>query len=477
MTATTTAAPLVWHGALRDLAREHGLVPLEVEGALPARLSGALYRIGMGRFSRHGRPYDHWFDGEGVAVAVQLAAGEARGAARILRSPHALEEERAGRPLYSGFGSPAPGLRGWWNRLLRRPKNAANTNLLALGARLFALYEAGRPLELSPDELASLGEWDLDGQLRGPFSAHPHPVPARRATYGFGQQMGRSTQLHLYELPWGGGVRRLGAVPIASPTLLHDFIATERHLVFFVSPLVLRILPSLLGLGTLRDNLQWRAEKGTEVIVVPIDDPARARRFPTEPFFQFHFANAFETGPDELAVDFVRYEDWAAADELVEGVFRGRPARPVRARLERARLSLAGAGSARFEPLWARGCEFPTIRPVEQGRATRSVWLQAQPPPERMGSNWLPRLVRFDLERGEADELELDDGLAPSEPLFVPDPADERGGWVLSLVADPTRGRSWLGVWDALALGAGPRAKVWFDQVIPATFHGVWVPA
>lgn len=480
MSATTTSpAATTWHGALKDLAREHAFVPLEVEGALPAGLAGTLWRIGMGRFSRHGVPYRHWFDGEGVAVAVQLADGQARGAAKILRSPHALEEERAGRPLYSGFGSPAPGFRGWWNRFRRRPKNAANTNLLALGERLFALYEAGKPLELSTDDLSALGEWDLGGQLVGPaFSAHPHPVPGRRATYGFGQQMGPNTQLHLYELPWSGATpRRLGAVSIVSPTLLHDFIATERHLVFFVSPLVLKILPSLLGIGTLKDNLYWRPEKGTEVIVVPIDEPSRARRFVTEPFFQFHFVNAFDSGPDEVTVDFVRYADWAAADALVDGVFLGRPAAPVRARLERARLGLGsglGSGSMRFETLWDRACEFPTIRPSEQGRAPSSVWLQAQPPADRLGSNWLPRLARFDIEKGEADELELEDGLAPSEPLFVPDPRDARGGWVLSLVADPARGRSWLGVWDALAIGQGPRARVWFDQVIPATFHGVW---
>ena len=53
-----------WHRAFRDPTREHGFEPLRVEGTIPAGLQGVLYRVGMGRFSRQGVPYEHWFDGE-----------------------------------------------------------------------------------------------------------------------------------------------------------------------------------------------------------------------------------------------------------------------------------------------------------------------------------------------------------------------------------------------------------------------------
>ncbi len=49
--------------------------------------------------------------------------------------------------------------------------------------RLFALWEGGMPTELHPDDLATIGEDDLGGVVLQTFSAHPHRIPSRQATY------------------------------------------------------------------------------------------------------------------------------------------------------------------------------------------------------------------------------------------------------------------------------------------------------
>ncbi|MEO8249495.1 MAG: carotenoid oxygenase family protein [Burkholderiales bacterium] len=113
---------------LRDLPREHGFEPLELEGELPPDLRGTLYLNGPGLFSLFGRPYRHWFDGDGAITAIRFKGGHAEGAVRLVETRQLAHERRAGRALYTSGATLAP---QWQRRLgLRDFKNAANTKPL-----------------------------------------------------------------------------------------------------------------------------------------------------------------------------------------------------------------------------------------------------------------------------------------------------------------------------------------------------------
>src|SRR3982750_2798638 len=63
-----------WRMGFRSLEAEIGDgVELEVEGALPAKLEGTLYRIGPARHDVYGERYRHWFDGDGMVHALRLS--------------------------------------------------------------------------------------------------------------------------------------------------------------------------------------------------------------------------------------------------------------------------------------------------------------------------------------------------------------------------------------------------------------------
>src|SRR4030095_10376846 len=157
----------------------------------------------------------------------------AEGAHRVVQSAGLAEERAAGRPLY---GSTAPRLRRIAHPRGQRANNVANTNVLAWQGRVFGLVESSRPTELAPDTLATISDTDLGGVVLETFTAHPHFVAARRAIYGFGVRFGRAPELALYELPARGVARRLGEVPLEMNTVVHDFIATDHHLVFVIGP-------------------------------------------------------------------------------------------------------------------------------------------------------------------------------------------------------------------------------------------------
>jgi all-trans-8'-apo-beta-carotenal 15,15'-oxygenase len=464
-----------WHRNFRDLTREHGFTPLEVEGTLPEGLRGTLYRNGPGLFSAFGRRYGHWFDGDGALSAVRFdGAGNAHGAVRLVSTPGLVEERRRKKPHYGNYGTPAPSVwRGLVQGLTRDLKNSSNTSVMIWQGRLYTMVESSKPIELSPDDLSTLGERDLDGAVLTSFSAHPHYVPARRSAYNFGVRYGRFTEVDLFALPDEGPARRLATVRLSGASMVHDFIATEGHLIFFVPPLRLRLLRMLVGVGSFAENLRWRPEEGTEVLVVPIDAPSEARRFTVPAFYQWHFATAFERG-QELVVDYVRYADFSSNVWLGE-VLNGRAATPFAGGLHRATLDPT-RGTLRDEPLVRTlSCEFPRV--AKAGGANRWVYATTHSS-EEAAHGMFDQVAKLDVQRNAVESVSLGDGLYPSEPVFVRRPGgrDEDEGWLLTLVYDAATDRSGVSVLDARAITRGAIATAWFDHAVPFTFHGNFAP-
>ena len=461
----TSAAPAdlrrsVEHALLsRSVSREHGFEPLRVDGTLPPDLRGTLLRNGPGQFEIFGRRIAHSFEADGLITAVRFDGARALGACRLTASAGRAAEQAAGRMLY---GTALPWHRRFHNGLRGRQKNTANTNVVAWQGRVLALMEAARPTELAigDTDLATVGETDL-GVIGAAFSAHPHRVAARRARYNFGVEYGRKTRIVLYELPDVGAARRLGEVDLGFAPMLHDFIATARHLVFFVSPAAVHVPRMLLQLGDFRELFRWQPERGTEVIVVPIDLPTQVTRFSVDAFHQWHFANAFERGR-ELVVDYVRYPNFDTFATLAGDPLTTTDA--LGGTLHRATIDVA---ARRFttEPLLDRAVEFPRLHPDREGEAHAVTWLAADELRTVLG-------YRAD---GAHREFRFAAHEAISEPVFVPRGTDEADGWVLTLVYDHQRETSSLAILDGARLDDGPVARAWFDHHVPVTFHGSWL--
>jgi all-trans-8'-apo-beta-carotenal 15,15'-oxygenase len=466
-----------WRGGLMDLRREHGFEPLEVEGRVPVDLCGTLYRNGPGRFEMGDRsgvpaPIDHWFDGMGAVSGVRFAPDGVSGAVRLIAPPSLETERTSGTRTHWGFGT-APN--GWWRRLLHRSRNSANTNVVAWGDRLFALYEGNLPTEVHPNTLETIDEVDLDGVIPQCFSAHPHRVDARAALYGFGVRWAMRPMLDVFELPDAGPARRLCSLPLDGIPLLHDFAATERHLIFIVPPVRLDRWRQLWGLGTPRDNLHWHGHKGTEIIVIPIDAPDQVRRFTTDPFWMWHTANAYETADGEIVVDMVRYDSFDTLDWL-DGILADRPKRAADGFLSRLRIDTRG-GSVTEERLSDIRVEFPRVDPRHEGAQHSQIWTAAHSSVETAAAHIQDGIAVVDVARGQDAFIDLGADTYCSEPVVVsrPDTAQPDDAWVLSLGYDAAADRSFVAIVDAARPTEGPVAKVWYDQPVPYTFHGNFV--
>jgi all-trans-8'-apo-beta-carotenal 15,15'-oxygenase len=421
---TATPDDLMTRMWSKDLPREHDFEPLRVEGTIPAELAGTLYRNGPGQFGQLGKRYSHPFEADGATTAIRIANGKATGASKLHATEGLVEERAAGKLLY-GLSASWP--RRFSNNLRGKSKNTANTSIRAWQGRLYALMEAGKPTEIDPETLATIGETDL-GVVSGFFSAHPHRVASRNAMYNFGLEYGRHTKLHLYELPDVGTARHLGAITLAGPPMLHDFIATDTHLVFFVSPVRVQVPRMLLAVGGFDQLFRWKPEHGTEVICVPIDRPSEPLRFTADAFYQWHFANAFTRG-GQIVVDYVRYPDFATFYQF--GAIAGGGEIESSGRFHRATIDLS-AKTLRSEQLSDRAAEFPSVRPGDEGREHALAYSVF----DHLGA-----IGSIDA-KGTTVVHELPAGERITEPLYV-------AGHLLALCHTPDR--AYVAIYDANA--------------------------
>jgi all-trans-8'-apo-beta-carotenal 15,15'-oxygenase len=218
---------------------------------------------------------------------------------------------------------------------------------------------------------------------------------------------------------------------------------------------------ALLQIGSFSDWVAWEPSLGAEVVVVPLDDPNKARRKAIDPFWVWHFSNAFERG-DEIVVDLSRYADLGSLTALGGGAGGAPPS------MWRARIDLRSFAFS-MEQLGDAQAEFPRVHPARSGVAYRDCWILGKRANEGEG------IARLDVESGRFEWWTPGDGDVPSEPVVVPRAgSSERDAWVLCLVDSAAKERSYVAILDAKAPQDGPVARVWFDSLLPRTFHGTW---
>jgi len=439
---------------MKNLTRPHGFEKLTVSGTLPAGLDGTLYRAAPALFSRGSTRVVHRFEADGALIGTRFDGGEVSGGVRYIESEAYLREEKAGRIL---TGSAAP----WWRRTLDmvrgRIKNSGNTSVMAWNDRLFALMEAGIPVEMSPDDLKTVGETNL-GVVPAAFSAHPHRH-ASGALYNFGVRYGRQSYIDLFRLD--KTAQHFGSVPMPWATMLHDFALTEKAMVFLIGPAPMDMLGALLG-KDITTVFEWTPSLGAQILYVPLHDPSAFKTFEIESAWVWHVARGFEEG-DTTVFDVVEYPDLDSLGAIGDGSRVIEPPRLVRYRMNHS------TGTTERHLLWDAIVEFPTLR-NNATHADAPIFTHLSHDP--MGTkNPRQGVARFTVKNG-TDRFAFPPGVRVDEPVFA---MTDEGGAILQLT-QPPEGNAEIAVFRADHLSDGPQARVRFDQPLPQSYHGLFVP-
>ncbi|MGK7951094.1 MAG: carotenoid oxygenase family protein [Xenococcaceae cyanobacterium] len=442
----------------------------EVQGVIPTEIQGTLLRNGIGSLEINGQKIGHPFDGDGMICAVTFKQGRAHFQNRYVRTEGFLKEQKAGKILYRGFGTQKPG--GWLANIFdTKFKNAANTNVIYWGGKLWAMWEGGQPHQLYPKTLETIGKDDLNGLLKPdrPFSAHPKIID--RTFINFGVKGITPQTLTIFELDEKGNKLKEHSHPLEGFAFLHDMLVTPNYYIFMQHPFQVDGLPFLFGFKTIEACFNFNSQQPTKILVISRHEPYNLEVIATESFFGFHHGNAWEkegkiylesicansfpkTQQTELNLDRVNFDDFPKGE------------------LWQFELNLSEKTVTR-DRIETRNCEFPSVHPLWVGKEHRYLYMSVSYSEKQNGP--LQAVMKLDKKSGEKQLWSATPREFPGEPIFIPHPSStkEDDGWIVSLVYDAASHRSYLIILDARDI-TREIAKLHLKHHIPHGFHGSW---
>ena len=447
--AAAKPAPDFTLGHYRQQQQELTSTRLDVEGAIPAVLSGRYFRNGHNPKPDLIPPY--WFAGNGMIHGVRITGGRAEWYRnRFVQTPALV-----GKPLMRKDGS------------IDLTASAAATSVYAHAGRIFALQEVNLPFLVGP-ELQTLGPFDYGGKLKQPMTAHPKvdPRTGEQLFISYGPQ---EPHLTYFRVSPAGELTHIEPVPGAGPSIMHDFAITPNY-ILFLDPSVVFDAKSKVAFP-----YRWDDTYQARVGVMPRDrTKGPVRWIPVDPFFFFHISNAWEEPDGTLRMESTHY-DKAAWDRFGKWLMSlpGHPSWLVQGdKFARWHID-PKAGTAKAEMRADISYDFPTINQTRLGLRNRYTYAEAFPG----GTLKHNALIKVDGQTGAIALREFPDGQQPEEPWFVPDPkgTSEDHGWLFSYVSDVRTHRSALHIIDATNFTGKAAAVVHLPGWVPAGVHGSWI--
>lgn len=432
---------------------------LRVTGKIPAGLNGMFVRNGPNpQFAPLGAY--HPFDGDGMVHAVYFEGGRARYRNRWIESAGLLAERKRGRACYgsvSEFRMTDPDIIEEAGFM----KNNANTHTLRHAGRYFALMEAAKPTELSR-ELATLGEYDFDGKLEGPMTAHPKIDPRTGELVFFGYSPFPPYLRHHVADPSGALVRSV-TIDIPAPVMMHDFAVTERYSIFFDAPAIFDLEAMMRG----EPGIRWEPDRGTRIGVLPRRGRAdEIRWFEIPNCYVVHFFNAWDSGRSIVI-------HAPAFERMPGGLQFDRPEQIEQPMPWKWTIDL-DTGTVKSEQTDDRSGEFPRIDERRTGQRHRYMY-------NALARSWrfdfdFHGVIKYDIDTGKSQHFIHGDTAVSGEHVFAPNPEGtaEDDGWLLTLVSDRRTEASELVVLDARDVTAEPVARVHMPRRVPLGFHANW---
>lgn len=435
--AIDNATPFWLSGNFAPTFTEHTETKLAVTGSIPPELNGRYFRNGANPESGESV---HWFAGNGMIHGIELANGRANWYRnRYVRTP-AL-------PSMGADGTEDP-----------RTQSLANTHIISHAGKILALEELHWPYELSP-ELDTVGPHTYGGKLETGMTAHPKVCPETGELLFFSYNM-VPPYLTYHRANAAGELVQSEVIDVKGATMVHDFNVTRNHVIFMDLPVVWNL--EKIAEGGL--PLEWSDDYGARLGVMPRDGSnADVVWHDIEPCYVYHPMNAYEEG-DEIILHVCRMQHHMRPNSG--------DASP---HLHQWTINTA-TNSVSERQLGDHVVEFPRVADSRVGLKHRYGYTAdfdfVSPAISAVAFR------KYDFVTGQSESHPLGAGRQGSEPAFVAAAggSNEDDGYLLSLVTDNTTQTSELIILDASNMAADPIARVHLPVLVPAGFHGSWIP-
>ena len=434
---------------------------LKVKGELPSWLNGVYMRNGPNpHFASEDLTFP--YDGDGMVHAIYFEKSGVKYRNKWIKTEELEAEKRAGKSLWSSLTKPKfPSRKD--KKQFDVPfvpiKNTANTNIVHHAGHLLAVYEGGVPYKITED-LETIGSFTFDDTIKG-MMPHPKLDPHTGDLHFLQYSVIQFPYLRYYVINKDGQVTKDMPIHIKTPTIIHDMILTPNYIVFFLSPLEVSLMKTLLS----KNPMSWNSKKGTKIGIIPRHgDSQKITWAETEPFFVWHTMNGFEEN-GHIVLDYIQHS-------------HGLPQKQIEPRLYRIVVN-PQKGILSHNPLDDQFVEFPTIdirrigEKYNYGYAARRNMNKHK----KIHESYFTEIIQYDFIKKVHRLHRFPKGQFVGEPTFVPHPYkdSEADGVILAFVYDENSDKSKLVVIDPLNFDKEPIAVVELPFRVPNGFHGDWV--
>lgn len=533
----------------------------DIDGEVPNDLVGVLYRNGPGKFGVNNERVAHILDADGLVLRFQFrhptdSGNRVKFTSRFIETEGFVEEKEKQQFTKRGtFGTaPSPlwyspnrkGLnadppekspliaRMAANALNVDIKNTANTQVIAFGGKVLALWEAGMPYMLDPETLETIGldslglNRDFKGKLAVNYlpgvpesfqpnflgglahTAHPKVCPRTGNLVGWTWAQNPtdgSLEMTITEYDSDGfsiiasETHKMDSVALAP----HDMVLTEHYVMLKINSLEMDQLSFLSGAKGPAECLGMDGRAPVKAFIFPRPTLSVESKKKYTPFvvndipacFSIHFSHGYE---DEKTGNIVSYfSGWPPSDsESFLGAWGGfapdynkiPPTYYWRMEIDTDSKKCV---DLRVSPGHENMCvEHPVVHPNVQTEDATFAYAQCC---NKVGDSSAPmgyaklRLdgkapVQLNMKMGvsndEVDVFWVGSRRFAGEPLVIPKQGSsgkETEAYLLGLVYDAVRDQSSLMVFDLeMDLKRGPICTIWLKTALPHGLHGCFSP-